>query len=353
MTHLFTPLQLRDVTLRNRIGMSPMCQYSCEDGFATHWHLVHLGARAIGGVGLIIAEATAVQPNGRISPYDLGIWQDAQVDALRPVTEFVRAHGAVAGIQLAHAGRKANVARPWQGGQPLPDPAGTWRHVAPSAVPFRTEHPTPHALTVAEIEQITADFGAAARRAVAAGFQLLEIHAAHGYLLHSFYSPISNQRTDAYGGSFDNRVRLVIEVAQAVRAAMPDNLPLAVRLSSTDWVEGGWTGEDTVELAKRLKRVGVDLIDCSSGGNVATAQIPMGPGYQVPFARAVRRDAEIATATVGLITEAAAANAIVADGEADIVLLGRELLRDPYWPVQAAQILGEQAPVPSQYLRAY
>lgn len=353
MTDLFSPLTLRSVTLRNRIGMSPMCQYSAEDGFANAWHMTHLGARAVGGVGLILVEATAVQPNGRISPFDLGLWQDAQIDALRPITEFIRSQGAVAGIQLAHAGRKANVNRPWEGGQPRPHPDNSWRIVGPSAIPFRAGHPVPEAMTAAEIEALVDDFAAATRRAMAAGFQFIEIHAAHGYLLHSFYSPLSNRRTDGYGGTFDARVRLVIEVAQAVRAAMPDDLPLAVRLSSTDWVEEGWTPDDTVELAKRLKPVGVDLIDCSSGGNVATAKIPLGPGYQVPFARAVRREAGVATAAVGLITDPHQANGIVVGGDADVVLLARELLRDPYWPVRAALALGAAAPVPPQYQRAY
>jgi 2,4-dienoyl-CoA reductase-like NADH-dependent reductase (Old Yellow Enzyme family) len=357
MASLFDSLSLRGVTLRNRIGISPMCQYSTEDGLANAWHMTHLGARAVGGAGLIIVEATAVQPEGRISPYDLGLWRDDQAAALHPIARFLSEQGAVPAIQLAHAGRKANTAQPWAGGQPLPDPDGSWRIVGPSPVAFRDDHTVPHALTVAEIAGIVAAFVRAAQRAVAAGFRLIEIHAAHGYLLHSFYSPLSNTRSDAYGGSFDNRVRLPVEVAQAVRAALPDDLPLAVRLSCTDWTEGGWTLEDTVSLARRLKAVGVDLVDCSSGGNVAMARIPAQPGYQVPFARAVRHEAAIASAAVGLITTPQQAQEIIAGGDADIVLLARESLRNPSWPLHAARALGaEQALaelVPPQYLRSF
>ena len=353
MTHLFEPFTLRGVTLRNRIGVSPMCQYSSEDGFANHWHLVHLGTRAVGGAGLVIAEASAVQADGRISPQDLGIWQDAHVEALRPITQFIAEQGAVPGIQLAHAGRKANTARPWEGGAPLPEPQNGWRIVAPSAVPFREGYPTPHELTLDEINTLVHDFAAAAARAVTAGFKLIEIHAAHGYLLHSFYSPIANQRTDGYGGSFANRVRLLTEVVREVRRILPDDLPLAVRVSSTDWVEGGWTLADTVDLALRLKHEGVDLIDCSSGGNVATAQIPLAAGYQVPFAQAVRHQAGIASAAVGLITQAEQAEQIIANGQADLVLLARAVLRDPYWPLHAAQQLQHKMAPPPQYGRAF
>jgi len=353
MTRLFDPLTLRGVTLRNRIGISPMCQYSSSDGFASDWHLVHLGSRAVGGAGLVIAEATAVQPNGRISPHDLGIWKDAHIAKLREITRFVSDHGAVPGIQLAHAGRKANTARPWEGGQPLPNPDGQWRIVGPSAVPFKDGYPTPHELTVDEIDGIVAAFLQAALRAREAGFKLVEIHAAHGYLLHSFYSPLANHRTDQYGGSFDNRVRLLIEVTQAVRAAWPEELPLAVRLSSTDWVEGGWTIDDTVALAKRLKAIGVDLVDCSSGGNAATAHVPARPGYQTPFAEAVRHGAGIATAAVGLITDPKQADKIITCGEADVVLLGRESLRDPNWPLRAARELKRELAPPPQYARAF
>lgn len=357
MTNLFDPLTLRGVTLRNRIGISPMCQYSAEDGLANAWHMAHLGARAAGGAGLIIVEATAVEPTGRITPHDLGLWRDDHAAALRPIAHFLAEQGAVPGIQLAHAGRKANTARPWDGGQPLPDPAGSWRIVGPSALPFRDDYPVPHALTAAEITGVVDDFVAAAQRAVMAGFQLIEIHAAHGYLLHSFYSPLSNRRTDDYGGSFDNRVRLTLAVTHAVRAVLPDDLPLAVRLSCTDWTEGGWTPDDTVRLAQQLKAAGVDLVDCSSGGNVATARIPAAPGYQVPFAHAVRAEAAIASAAVGLITAPQQAQAILAAGDADIVLLARESLRDPYWPLHAAQTLGQEGAlanlVPPQYQRAF
>lgn len=353
MAHLFEPLTIRGVTLRNRIGVSPMCQYSAYDGFANQWHLVHLGARAIGGAGLVITEATAVQAHGRISPYDLGIWQDEHLAGLHTLAQFITDHGAVPGIQLAHAGRKANVARPWDGGQPLPDPHNEWRIVGPSAIPFKEGHPTPHELTLKEIDDLKRAYRVATIRAMQAGFKLIEIHAAHGYLLHSFYSPLSNQRQDAYGGSFDNRVRLVIEVAREVRHALTDNLPLAVRVSSTDWVEGGWMLDETVELARRLKQEGVDLIDCSSGGNAAVAHVPAAPGYQVPFAEAVRQGAGIATAAVGLITRPEQADKIVADGDADLVLLGRELLRNPYWPLAAAHVLRQSVAPPPQYARAF
>lgn len=353
MAHLFDPLTLRGVTLRNRIGMSPMCQYSAQDGFTDQWHLVHLGARAVGGVGLIITEATAVAANGRISPYDIGIWQDEHLAGLQTIARFISDHGAMPGIQLAHAGRKANTARPWEGGRPLSTPNDGWRIVGPSAIPFRAGHPTPHPLTVAEIGEIKVAFRTAASRAVQAGFKLIEIHAAHGYLLHSFYSPLSNERSDAYGGSFDNRIRLPVEVVCEVRRVIPDSLPLVVRVSSTDWTEGGWTLEETVELASRLKLEGVDLIDCSSGGNVATAHVPAAPGYQVPFAHAVRHGAGIATSAVGLISHPEQADKIIVDGDADLVLLGRELLRNPYWPMAAAHILKQPLAPPPQYARAY
>lgn len=357
---LFDSLNLREVTLRNRIGVSPMCQYSAVDGFANDWHMVHLGARAIGGAGLIIAEATAVQAHGRISPQDLGIWSDSHVEGLARLTRFISDYGAVPGIQLAHAGRKANTARPWAGGQPNPDDYGTWRIVGPSAIPFKHGHPTPDELSVAEIGEIKRAFREAAQRSYQAGFKLIEIHAAHGYLLHSFYSPLSNQRTDAYGGSFENRTRLLREVVDEVRGEWPERLPLAVRLSCTDWVEGGWTLDDTVALARQLKTAGVDLIDCSSGGNVAHAVVTSGPGYQVPFAETVRREAGIATAAVGLITDPQQANEIVCREQADVVLLGREVLRDPYWPLHAERALRDSAAqtgtttlVPDQYARAF
>lgn len=354
MTHLFEPFTLRGVTLRNRIGMSPMCQYSYVDGMANDWSMAHLGARAAGGAGLIIAEATAVEARGRITPDDLGLWNDAQIEALAPVTRFIKSQGALAGVQIAHAGRKASSARPWDGGGPLPadDPRG-WQSVAPSPVPFDAEHPTPEALSLDGIAQVQAAFRDAAARALAAGFEWLEIHAAHGYLIHSFYSPLSNRRTDAYGGSFENRTRFLCETVQAVRSVWPERLPLGVRLSCTDWSADGWQPEDTVELARQLKPEGVDIIDCSSGGNLAHAQVPVGSGYQVPFAEMVRRGAGIATQAVGMITAPAQADEIVRNGRADMVLLGRELLRDPSWPCHAAQALKVTPPVPPQYLRAY
>ena len=363
---LFDPFALRSVQLRNRIGVSPMCQYSSVDGYANDWHLVHLGARAIGGAGLIITEATAVQAHGRISPQDLGIWSDSHVEGLERLTRFITNYGAVPGIQLAHAGRKANSARPWEGGQPIPDPSEMWRIVGPSAVPFKEGHPTPHEMSLDEIGEVKLAFRRAAQRAYDAHFKLIEIHAAHGYLLHNFYSPLANLRTDAYGGSFENRIRLLLEVVGEIRSVWPDDLPLAVRLSCSDWVEGGWTIDDTVELAKQLKQAGVDLIDCSSGGNAAHAKVPATSGYQVPFAEAVRRGAQIATAAVGLITQPAQANEIVCNEQADIVLLGREVLRDPYWPLHAEQTLRENAAaesstsrssssiqIPPQYARAF
>jgi len=353
MSHLFDPFTLRGVTLRNRIGMSPMCQYSATDGFPNDWHLGHLGSRADGGCGLIIVEATAVQPEGRISPYDLGLWDDAHVPAFERITRYLSEHGAVAGIQLAHAGRKANTHRPWEGGGPIANPNGDWRIAGASALPFKEGYPVPHAMTQDDIHDVVNAFRDATVRAVNAGFKWIELHAAHGYLLHSFYSPIANHRTDVYGGSFDNRIRLLMEVTEATRDALPDELPLTVRLSSTDWVEDGWSIEDTIELAQRLKRAGVDLIDCSSGGNVFNAQVPARPGYQVPFAEAVRHEASIATASVGLITEPAQANDIVAQGKADVVLLARELLRNPYWPMHAAHALGVKLEPPAQYARAF
>jgi 2,4-dienoyl-CoA reductase-like NADH-dependent reductase (Old Yellow Enzyme family) len=353
LSHLFDPINLRSVSLRNRIGVSPMCQYSAEDGFANAWHLAHLGARAVGGAGLVISEAAAVQAEGRITPWDLGIWRDEHVEVLRPITRFLNEQGAVPGIQLAHAGRKANTARPWEGGQPLPNPGNSWYIVGPSPLPFKPGYPFPHPLTVEEIEDVVEAFAQATQRAFASGFRFVEIHAAHGYLLHSFYSPLTNQRTDAYGGSFNNRVRLLLEVTRAVRRVWPESLPLAVRLSSTDWVEGGWTLEDTVALAWLLRAEGVDIIDCSSGGAVATSHVPAAPLYQVPFARAVRQEAGVASAAVGLITTPQQAEQIIAQGDADIVLLGRELLRNPYWPLHAALALEQPISPPPQYLRAF
>ncbi len=356
MSHLFAPLTIKSITLRNRIGVSPMCQYSSEDGFPTDWHLVHLGARAVGGAGLIIAEATAVAPEGRITPGDAGIWSDRQAEAYGRITRFLKEHGAVAGIQLAHAGRKASAARPWEGGAHLADGAGGWPTVAPSAVPFGGDlGKVPHALTVAEIRRIQGDFVAAAKRSLAAGYEWVELHSAHGYLSHEFLSPLSNQRTDEYGGSFENRIRFLLETTRAVRAVWPERLPLTVRISATDWVDGAWDLDQSVELARRLKAEGVDLVDCSSGGNVGTAKIPVGPGYQVPLAERIRREAGIATAAVGLITEPAQADEIIRSGRADLVLLARASLRDAYWPAHAAKTLNAAAavPPPKQYLRAW
>jgi 2,4-dienoyl-CoA reductase-like NADH-dependent reductase (Old Yellow Enzyme family) len=354
MPHLFDPFTLRGVPFRNRIGVSPMCQYSAtEDGEPTDWHTVHLGARAVGGAGLVIAEATAVEARGRISAFDLGLWHDGQIAPLARLASLLEDHGAVAGIQLAHAGRKGSLKRPWDGGQPLRADEGGWPLVGPSALPFSASHPVPHALTVEELREVRRSFAQATVRAREAGFRFLELHAAHGYLLHSFLSPLSNQRTDGYGGSFENRVRFVLETVQDVREHWPSSHVLAVRVSATDWAEGGWTLEETVELSKLLARQGVDLIDCSSGGSSATAVVPVEPGYQVPFARAVRSEAKLATAAVGLITTPEQADEIVRSGAADLVLLGRELLRDPTWPLSAAKTLGQTAPIPPAYARAY
>ena len=350
---LFSPLALRSVTLRNRIGMSPMCQYSAVDGRVGDWHLVHYASRAAGGVGLVIVEASGVEARGRISPADVGIWEDGQVEPLARVVRLVVENGAAAGIQLAHAGRKASVRVPWdQGGTPLLTSDGGWVPVAPSALPFADGHATPEALSEAGIAEVVRSFAAAARRALAAGFQVVEIHAAHGYLLHEFLSPLSNRRADRYGGSLENRTRIVREVVEAVRREWPDRLPLLLRVSCTDWTDGGWDLPQTIELVRQVKPLGVDLVDCSSGGNVATAKVPAGPGYQVPFAESIRRDAAIATAAVGMITSPAQAETVVRTGQADMVLLARELLRDPSFPLRAARELSQDGPWPRQYLRA-
>ena len=353
MSHLFEPLTLRGVTLRNRIGVSPMCQYSCVDGIATNWHLVHLGSRAVGGAGLVIAEATAVEARGRITPNDLGIWSDSHVEPLKRITEFVSEHGAIPGIQIAHAGRKAATARPWDGGKPLSDEAGGWNIIGPSPIAFNEGYRQPAEMTLDQIHEVQQAFRAATIRALQAGFRYLELHAAHGYLIHSFYSPCSNKRTDKYGGEFENRIRFVLETAALVREVWPAELPMAVRLSCTDWTEGGWALEDSINLACHLKDLGVDLIDCSSGGNVPKASVPVGAGYQVPLAEAIRHGADIKTAAVGMITEPMQADEIIRNGRADLVLLARELLRDPYWPLHAAQKLKQKGKVPPQYERAY
>lgn len=354
MAHLFEPLTLRGVTLRNRIGVSPMCQYSSEDGMPTDWHLVHLGSRAVGGAGLVSVEATAVEATGRISPQDMGIWSDAHIEPLGRIARFVAAQGAVPGIQLAHAGRKASKSRPWEGDRSLTGQEGGWDVVGPSALAFAEGWRVPHELTVKEIAGLRESFRKAAIRAREAGFGWLEIHAAHGYLLHSFYSPLSNQRTDEYGGSLENRSRFLLETVRVVRAEWPKEQPLAVRLSCTEWVEGGWTLDDSIQVAKALKAEGVDLIDCSSGGGSPLAKIPLGAGYQVPLAEGIRHGAGIPTSAVGMITEAMQADEIVRNGRADLVLLAREMLRDPYWPFRAAKTLHFRGdmPVPPQYLRA-
>jgi len=348
MSKLFTPLELRGVTLRNRIAMSPMCQYSSEDGFATDWHLAHYGARAVGGAGLLIAEATGVEPEGRITPNCLGIWKDEHIPALRRMTDFVRGHGAAAGIQLAHAGVKASRRRPLdpKSNSFVPLEEGGWKPAGPTSKRYGRDGLDPHALTVAEIGSITNSFAAAAKRSIAAGFSVVELHFAHGYLGHSFLSPLMNKRSDEYGGSFDNRVRFLLETVRAVRLVLPEEAPLLVRLSGTDWVEGGWTLDDSVEVSKLLKAEGVDLIDCSSGGATRNAQIPVGPGYQVPLAERIRRDADIATGAVGIITEPAQAESILAEGQADLILLGRQLLREPYWAQRAWADLNSDTPPP-------
>ncbi|MGH9686455.1 MAG: NADH:flavin oxidoreductase/NADH oxidase [Candidatus Acidiferrales bacterium] len=350
--HLFDELKIREVTLRNRIVVSPMCQYSCTDGFATDWHLVHLGSRAVGGAAAVFAEASAVTAEGRISPADLGIWKDEHIAPLARIAAFIRGQGAAPGIQLAHAGRKGSTRRPWEGGGGIADSEGGWTPVAPSAIVFEDRYRTPSELDKQGIRAIADAFAAAAERAARAGFLVVEIHAAHGYLIHEFLSALSNGRTDEYGGSLENRTRFAREVATAVRETWPAELPLFVRISATDWVEGGWDADQSVELAKQLKKLGADLIDCSSGGTAPGAKIPVGPGYQVPFAEKIRREAGVMTGAVGMITDAKQADAIVRDEKADVVLLAREFLRQPYWPIQAARELGKEIAWPTQYLRA-
>ena len=355
-SHLFQSFALKSVTLRNRIGVSPMCQYSSEDGLANDWHLVHLGSRAIGGAALVIAEATAVSPEGRISPGDAGIWEDKHIEPIARINRFMKQHGAVPGIQIAHAGRKASASRPWEGDHHLSESEGGWPTVAPSAVPFSKKlNKIPRAMTEADIAKVQNDFVAAAKRALAADNEWLELHFAHGYLAHEFLSPLSNQRTDRYGGSFENRIRFAIETTRAVRAAWPDKFPLTVRLSCSDWVPGAWDLEQSVELSRRLKAEGVDLIDCSSGGSAPDAKIELGPGYQVPFAEKIRREVGIPTAAVGMITEPKQADEIIRSGKGDLVYMAREFLREPYWPVHAAEALGhaEKVKPPVQYLRAW
>jgi 2,4-dienoyl-CoA reductase-like NADH-dependent reductase (Old Yellow Enzyme family) len=352
MVPLFEPFALRSLQVSNRIVVSPMCEYSSVDGFANEWHLVHLGSRAVGGAGLVMTEAAAVVPEGRISPQDLGIWSDAHVDMLSRITRFIHAQHRACGIQLAHAGRKGSTKRPWDGQGAVDVDAGGWEPVGPTTTPFAEGYPRPRALTIDGIRDVVRAFADAARRALAAGFDVAEVHAAHGYLIHEFLSPLSNTRHDAYGGSFDNRVRLCLEVAEAVRSVWPDRLPVFVRISCTDWVDDGWDIDQSVELARRLAKCGVDLVDCSSGGNVPQARIPIAPGYQVPFAERIRKETGMPTGAVGLITAAMQANEIIARGQADCVLLARQLLRDPYFPLRAAHELGVTIEWPAQYLRA-
>lgn len=350
---LFERLKLRGIEFRNRIWVSPMCQYSSADGMPTDWHLVHLGTRAVGGAGLVIMEATAVSPEGRISPSDAGIWSDAHAESYQRITEFIKSNGAVAGIQLAHAGRKASTSEPWNGGEKVDEANGGWETVAPSAIAYKENYPLPREMNAGDIEKATNDFVVAAKRSVDAGFEVIEIHAAHGYLFHEFLSPLSNVRTDEYGGSLENRMRFPLEVSRKVRQAIPENLPVFVRISATDWTNGGWDLEQSIEFCKRLKEIGIDLIDVSTGANVANARIPVAPGYQVEFAAEIRKQAGIATAAVGMITEPKQAEEILQKGEADAILLAREFLREPYFPFRAARELGAEIDyIPKQYGRA-
>jgi 2,4-dienoyl-CoA reductase-like NADH-dependent reductase (Old Yellow Enzyme family) len=350
---LFSPLRIREIELKNRIVVSPMCEYSAKDGHPQAWHLVHLGSRAIGGAGLVFTEASAVKKRGRISSADTGIYEDAHVESWRPIVEFIRSHGVVPGMQLAHAGRKASTVPPWMGGKPVSVQDGGWEPVGPSALAFDAGYTVPHALSLSEIAEIAGAFKKSAERALAAGFEVIEIHAAHGYLLHQFLSPLSNTRTDEYGGKLENRIRLTAQVARAVREVWPQRLPLFVRVSATDWKEGGWDLAQTIVLARELKPLGVDLIDTSSGGTALGVKIPLGPGYQTGFAEAIRKETGIATGAVGMITEPSQAETILATEQADLVFLARELLRDPYWPRRAAKALDVKIKAPVQYERAW
>jgi 2,4-dienoyl-CoA reductase-like NADH-dependent reductase (Old Yellow Enzyme family) len=353
MPHLFDRFAIRDIEFANRVFVSPMCEYSSTDGFANDWHLVHLGSRAVGGAGLVLTEATAVLPEGRISPQDLGIWKDDHIEPLARIVRFIHEQGSAAGLQLAHAGRKASTYAPGKGQGRISESEGGWNNVvAPSALLFTEGYPMPQALSIDGIQNIVSAFAAAARRACEAGFRVIEIHAAHGYLIHEFLSPISNPRTDAYGGSFENRTRILHEIVAAVRDSWPERAPLFVRISATDWIDGGWDIQQSVELASQLKELGADLIDCSSGGNVAHAKIPVGPGYQTQFAEQIRREAGILTGAVGMITSPVQAEHIMVTGQADAVVIAREFLRDPYWPLRAARELGQAISWPVQYLRA-
>ncbi len=349
---LFTPIRLRDLTLPNRVVVSPMCMYSSVNGFATDFHLAHLGSFALGGAGLILTEAAAVSPEGRITPDDLGLWSDDHIPALGHITDFVHTQKSLIGVQLAHAGRKASTWAPWRGHGAVPDREGAWQVIGPDANAYSADYPSPQAMTTDDIARVVSDFVAATRRAIMAGFDVVEVHAAHGYLLHQFLSPLSNSRTDEYGGSFENRVRFTLEVSRAVRQAFPGHLPVFVRVSATDWAEGGWTPAETVELAKLLVKEGIDVLDVSSGGLTAAQKVEVGPGYQVPFAEQVKRETGMTTVAVGLITAAQQAEALLEAGQADLVALARELLRDPHWPQRAAFELGTKASVPNQYARA-
>ena len=352
MSKLFSPLTIKSVTLKNRLVISPMCQYSSVDGFANDWHLVHLGSRAVGGAALIIQEATAVTPEGRITYGDMGIWKDEHVDKLKQIVAFIHANDAVAGIQLAHAGRKASCELPWNGGEQIANGENSWKPIAPSPIPFKAGQVIPHELSIKEIQTVVLAFRDAAQRAKDAGYKVVEVHAAHGYLLHEFFSPLSNKRTDVYGGSFENRIRLTIDVVEAVQSVWPEDLPLFVRISATDWTEGGWTADDSVQLAAVLKDKGVDLIDTSSGGNSPDAKIPAGPNYQVPFADKIRNEIGILTGAVGVIVNAHQAEEILEEGKADLIFIARESLRDAYFPMHAAQVLGDDTEWPNQYVRA-
>ena len=352
MSQLFSPMKLRELTFKNRIFVSPMCQYSSEEGMPTDWHLVHLGSRAVGGAALVMIEATAVSPEGRISPWDSGMWSSEHGQAFKRIARFIKDNGAVPAIQLAHAGRKASTNRPWLGGKPLAPEAGGWEPIAPSGVPFDVGHPMPLQMTEAHMDELVHQFIASAQWSLEAGFEVVELHMAHGYLLHEFLSPLSNQRTDQYGGSLENRMRLPLRVGEAVREVWPSKWPVFVRISATDWADGGWDLRQSVELSKSLKKIGVDLIDCSSGALVPYAKIPVAPGFQVPFAQTIRAEAGIATGAVGLITDARQAEEIIATGKADVVLLARQMLRDPYWPLHAADELGVDIAWPNQYGRS-
>jgi 2,4-dienoyl-CoA reductase-like NADH-dependent reductase (Old Yellow Enzyme family) len=352
MSRLFSPLVIKGISLKNRITISPMCQYSARDGFATDWHLVHLGSRAVGGAGLVIQEATAISPEGRITPYDLGIYKEEHLEMLRRITSFIKQQNSIAGIQLAHAGRKASTDAPWYGGKQLNNLNGGWQTMAPSAIPFYPDENAPVDLTSDSISKVIRDFQSAAKRALQSGYEVLEIHAAHGYLIHQFLSPLSNHRTDDYGGSFENRIRLLLEVIDAVQRIWPENLPIFVRISATDWVEGGWDPDQSIELARILLKKGIDLIDCSSGGLLPHVKIPLGPGYQVPFSERIKKETGIKTGAVGLITKIQQAEEILEKDQADLIFLARLSLREPYFPLNAAKVLNNQPNWPVQYKRA-